>query len=151
MNATRVQLDQLNLVSGNIEASMAFYRRLGVEIPEERVWRTATGVHHASAAENKDRAIDLDLDSSAFAQIWNRGWKGRDDLRGRVVIGFKLPSQAAVDATYADLTGAGYTGLQPPYDAFWGARYAIVEDPDGIAVGLMSPISPERRSAPPEV
>jgi uncharacterized glyoxalase superfamily protein PhnB len=41
--------------------------------------------------------------------------------------------------------------LQPPWDAFWGARYAIVEDPDGIAVGLMSPISPDRRSPPPAV
>jgi hypothetical protein len=41
--------------------------------------------------------------------------------------------------------------LQPPYDAFWGARYAIVEDPDGIAVGLMSPISPDFKSVPPDV
>ena len=43
---------------------------------------------------------------------------------------------------YADLTGAGYRGQQPPYDAFWGARYAVVEDPDGNAVGLMSPSDP---------
>jgi uncharacterized glyoxalase superfamily protein PhnB len=41
--------------------------------------------------------------------------------------------------------------LQAPFDAFWGARYAIVEDPDGIAVGLMSPISANRRSPPPAV
>ena len=44
-----------------------------------------------------------------------------------------------VDARYADLTGAGYTGIQSPFDAFWGARYAIVADPDGTHVGLMSP------------
>jgi uncharacterized glyoxalase superfamily protein PhnB len=67
------------------------------------------------------------------------------------VVGFRLASREAVDATYADLTGAGYAGLQAPYDAFWGARYAIVEDPDGIAVGLMSSISPEFRSRPPEM
>jgi uncharacterized glyoxalase superfamily protein PhnB len=35
---------------------------------------------------------------------------------------------------------------QPPYDAFWGARYAVVSDPDGNAVGIMSPIDPDRRS-----
>ena len=52
--------------------------------------------------------------------------------------------------TYADLTGAGYAGQQPPYDAFWGARYAVVEDPDGNPVGLMSPLDPAYRSAPPE-
>ena len=36
-------------------------------------------------------------------------------------------------------------------DSFWGARYAIVEDPDGIAVGLMSPISAKHRAPPPAV
>ena len=44
------------------------------------------------------------------------------------------------------VTGAGYRGQQPPYDAFWGARYAVVEDPDGNAVGIMSPSDPDRRS-----
>ena len=36
-------------------------------------------------------------------------------------------------------------GLQPPFDAFWGARYAIVEDPDG------NPVAPDQpgRSGPP--
>ena len=29
-----------------------------------------------------------------------------------------------------ELTGVGYRGHQPPYDAFWGSRYAIVEDRD---------------------
>jgi uncharacterized glyoxalase superfamily protein PhnB len=46
-----------------------------------------------------------------------------------------------VDALYDDLTHAPATrGCSQPWDAFWGARYAMVEDPDGIAVGLMSPI-----------
>ena len=60
-------------------------------------------------------------------------------------------SRNAVDDRYADLVGAGYPGLQPPYDAFWGARYAIVQDPDGNDVGLMSPSDPERRSQPPAI
>ena len=58
-----------------------------------------------------------------------------------------------MDATLAfyrkvGLTAAGYAGSQPPYDAFWGARYAIVEDPDGNDVGLMSPIDAQRRFVP---
>jgi uncharacterized glyoxalase superfamily protein PhnB len=55
-----------------------------------------------------------------------------------------------VDEIYAGLTGAGYRGHQKPYDAFWGARYAIVEDPDGNAVGLMSPIEAEHKFWPPQ-
>jgi uncharacterized glyoxalase superfamily protein PhnB len=151
MGRQNAALDQINVVSGDLDASIAFYRRLGVDMPERRVWRTASGIHHASAGETENPAMDFDLDSAAFARIWNRGWQGRQDLRGKVVVGFKLPSRDAIDATYADLIGAGYTGLQAPYDAFWGSRYAIVEDPDGIAVGLMSPPVAELRSAPPEV
>jgi uncharacterized glyoxalase superfamily protein PhnB len=41
--------------------------------------------------------------------------------------------------------------LQPPCDGFWGSRYAIVEDPDGRAVGLLSPVEDRYRSPPPEV
>jgi catechol 2,3-dioxygenase-like lactoylglutathione lyase family enzyme len=142
----------LNIVSGDAAASIAFYRRLGIDIPDEAVWRTPTGIHHVSAmGAAGDGAFELDLDSTAFARIWNAGWRGRGDLRGRVVVGFEVSSREAVDALYRDLTGAGYAGLQAPYDAFWGARYAIIEDPDGIAVGLMSPRSAEMRSPPPEM
>ena len=145
MNRPIAWLDQINIVSGNLQASLAFYRRLGVEIPEEHVWSTASGIHHASAGETANPAINFELDSIAFARIWNQSWQSRQDLGGRVVVGFKLSSRNAVDAVYGDLTRAGYTGLQAPYDAFWGSRYAVVEDPDGIAVGLMSPPYAELR------
>ncbi len=148
----RVTLDQLNIVCADPAASIAFYRRLGVDIPEQAVWRTPTGIHHVGASDRSgDQAIHLDLDSAPFAQIWNTGWADRDDLRGRVVVGFSVPTRAAVDDIYGDMTGAGYRGLQQPFDAFWGARYAIIEDPDGVAVGLMSPIEPDRKSPPPRV
>ena len=54
-------------------------------------------------------------------------------------------------ATFHDMIGAGYRSLQEQHDAFWGARYAIIEDPDGIAVGLMSPASPGRKAPPPNL
>jgi uncharacterized glyoxalase superfamily protein PhnB len=57
----------------------------------------------------------------------------------------------AVDDVFRDMTAAGYCGLQEPCDALWGARYAIIEDPDGIAVGLMSPVSPDKKSPPPNL
>jgi catechol 2,3-dioxygenase-like lactoylglutathione lyase family enzyme len=152
MSHSPPKLGQLNIVSADLEASVSFYRRLGVEIPEERVWRTETGAHHASATNTPgDQSLDLDVDSTAFAQVWNTGWKGRSGIAGRVVVGFRVPSRERVDEIYADMTAAGHVGLQPPYDAFWGARYAVLEDPDGIAVGLMSPMSKAMGSAPPSV
>ena len=152
MSGVRPKFNQVNIVSRNTETSVEFYRRLGIEIPEESVWRTQSGIHHANAQAPADaESPNFDIDSSAFAQIWNSGWSGRADLGGRVVVGFQVPSRAAVDELYAGLTEAGYPGLQAPYDAFWGARYAVVEDPDGIAVGLTSPISSEMKSQPPEL
>ncbi len=152
MDANRPVLNQLNIVSGNLRASIDFYRRLGITIPEQRVWSTSSGAHHANAeCPAESDAVDLDFDSANFAQVWNTGWRGRPDLKGRVVIGFGVATRESVDRLYGELTVAGYRGLQAPYDAFWGARYAIVEDPDGIAVGLMSPVADQHRSATPQV
>jgi len=131
------RLDQINLVVSDMAASVAFYRRLGVGIQEtDPGWET----HHRSA---DDHGIGLDLDSTVFAKQWNQGWSG-----GRVVVGFRVDSRQRVDEIYDDLVGAGYRSQQSPYDAFWGARYAIVEDPDGTAVGIISPSDPNYRSLP---
>lgn len=149
---TAPRLNQINLVCRDVEASVAFYRKLDLDIPEARIWRTTTGVHHVGAAAGDSAGrLALELDSVRFAQAWNAGWQGRPDVAGRIVLGFELDTRAAVDALFHELTEAGYRGLQAPYDAIWGARYAIIEDPDGLAVGLMSPASPDMRSPPPKV
>ena len=93
-------------------------------------------------------AAELAFDSQALAKRYNAGYAAE---RGRVLIGFRLESREAVDAAWTLLIGHEHQGLQPPFDAFWGARYAIVEDPDGNPVGLMSPVDPAMRSPPPEV
>jgi hypothetical protein len=64
---------------------------------------------------------------------------------------FRVPTRADVDDVFRDMIDAGYRGLQKPYDAPWGARYAVIEDPDGIAEGLMSPISPDKKARPPDL
>ena len=132
-------LDQVNLVVSDMEATVAFYGRLGLTIPDTD---DAFQAHHRSAEGSG--GADLDFDSTEFAQHWDKGWKTGTS----VVVGFKVASRERVDAIYSDLTEAGYRGQQQPYDALWGARYAIVEDPDGNAVGIMSPVDPARRSDP---
>ena len=76
---------------------------------------------------------------------------GVEAERGRVLLGFGLPSREAVDELFDELVTHEHQALQPPYDAFWGARYAIVEDPDGNPVGLMSPSDDAYRSEPPAI
>ena len=93
--------------------------------------------------------VVLEFDSPQLAKSYNAGWREQPVGGGRGVLGFSLASRDAVDEKYAALIAAGYTGSQPPYDTFWGARYAVVEDPDGNHVGLMSPLDPARRRPPP--
>ena len=141
-------LEQLNLVSRDIDATIAFYRLLGMKISEKSVWRTASGGHHVSTLLSN--GLSLDFDSPALARAYNKGYRGSTN-GGNVVIGFGVKSRRLVDDTYAKLTKAGHKGLQPPWDAFWGSRYAIVADPDGNNVGIMSPVDPKKRSQAPSV
>jgi catechol 2,3-dioxygenase-like lactoylglutathione lyase family enzyme len=142
-------LAQLNLVVRDMEATVAFYRTLGLDIPDAKLWRSASGLHHVDL--ELANGFGLDFDSHEVAKVYNAAWRRPEGGGSRSVIGFSVASREAVDETYTALTGAGHSGLQPPYDAFWGARYAIVEDPDGNHVGLMSPIDPARRTAGPDL
>ena len=66
------KLDLLDLVVRDMEATLAFYRALGVDIPEEAVWRTATGAHHVDL--EMPGGLSLHFDSAALATKYNRGW-----------------------------------------------------------------------------
>jgi uncharacterized glyoxalase superfamily protein PhnB len=58
----------------------------------------------------------------------------------RVGLAFLCGSPAEVDAIYAGIIAAGHRGRKEPWDAFWGQRYAMVEDPDGTIVSLFCPL-----------
>lgn len=143
MGDVEPDLHMLNVVVSDMTSSVAFYRRLGVGVPDGA---DAPGAH---VQLRMPSGFSLELDTAESAALWHAGWRA-DPSSAHVVIGFNLPSRSAVDERYHDLTGAGHLSRQPPFDAFWGARYAIVADPDGNDVGLMSPIEESRRYWPPE-
>jgi catechol 2,3-dioxygenase-like lactoylglutathione lyase family enzyme len=138
-----IRLDQVNLVVRDVEASRAFYARLGLDFGDEHdpVW----AAHHVSALPGDNTPIDVDLDSTSFATQWNEGWRGGPGA----ILGFKVDTRAEVDALVAALAAEGVAVQQEPYDAFWGARYAVVSDPDGNGVGIMSPVDAAFRSQAP--
>jgi hypothetical protein len=63
--------DQLNLVVSDMEATVTFYRQLGLDIPDTD---PSFQAHHRSA--RSAGGIDLDFDSAEFAGHWDRGWHG---------------------------------------------------------------------------
>jgi len=139
MKHARTTLNQLNVIVRDMDATVAFYRLLGLTIDAE------PGAVHVEVFFPND--LRLEFDSAPTIQHWDTGWSGTTG--GSTVLGFAVISRDVVDALYADVVAAGHRGRQPPYDAFWGARYAIVDDPDGNGVGLMSPIEKERKYWPP--
>jgi catechol 2,3-dioxygenase-like lactoylglutathione lyase family enzyme len=145
---TRPVFDQVNLVVGDMDATLAFYARLGLEVGDDAgpEWPPGSGARHADLT--MPNGTRLEFDNPRMAAIWHAGAREGSGEPARAVLNFSLETRADVDARYTDLVGAGYSGRQPPYDAFWGARYAIVADPDGNDVGLMSPIDPDRRYVP---
>jgi uncharacterized glyoxalase superfamily protein PhnB len=142
-------LSQLNLIVRDMDASLSFYRALGLDIPEAAVWRTASGPHHVEIEQGN--GFELAFDSPALAKAYDQSWPEAGGRSTGSVLSFRIGTRDEVDALHEKLTGLGHRSLQPPYDTFWGSRYAIVEDPDGNHVGVMSPADPERRGQPPPV
>jgi uncharacterized glyoxalase superfamily protein PhnB len=149
MSDVTPQFTGLNLVANDFEATLTFYRLLGVAIPDDKVWRTDSGPHHTAGVDIGGTS-EVEIDSPTLARAYHAGYREAPSSP-TTVLGFSLPSRDAVDEVYATLTAAGNPSRQAPYDAFWGARYAIVADPDGRDVGLMSPIDPDRRGSPPDL
>lgn len=137
-----IALDQVNVVVPDVGEAAAFYRLLGLDVADTAPeWQA----HHRSFAEGQ--GLDIDLDSQAFATRWNGGWPiGTPG----VVLGFRVATREAVDELHERVVAAGHRSQQAPYDAFWGARYAVVVDPGGNAVGIMSPADDARRTRPPD-
>ncbi|HEX2152556.1 MAG TPA: VOC family protein [Acidimicrobiia bacterium] len=132
---------QVNLVVSNMERSMDFYRLLGIEVTEmPEPWKA----HHQQVTSVAEK-VTVEFDSAASVVNWASTWESG---RTGVVIGFAVDRDEDVDRVVAAIAGAGYRVLQPPHLAFFGARYAVVEDPDGIPVGIMGPIDDSRRRLP---
>jgi catechol 2,3-dioxygenase-like lactoylglutathione lyase family enzyme len=140
----RPTFGQVNLVVKDLPAAVAFYRRLGLAMEEAAHPEWAR--HHASAA--LPNGVRFELDSVDFARQWNPGLKASPGCTGGVLF-FAVPGREDVDRLFDAMTSSGCAAQKAPEDAFWGSRYAIVEDPDGNPVGIMSPVEPDRRRAPP--
>jgi uncharacterized glyoxalase superfamily protein PhnB len=133
-----VALTQINLIARDMTAAVAFYRRLGWTI------ETPTPEHSRAVLPS---GLRVEFDTPEFAIQWDTGYAG--GTGGTTLLGVETATRAEVDELYADLVANGGRERQPPYDAFWGSRFAIVEDPDGNPVGLLSPVEDDRRFWPP--
>ena len=136
---------KINIVAKHFGESLKFYRLLGLDIPDPM--NQPPGSLHAEA--NNTDACGLEFDNEALASIYNAGWRNNAGCSS-ILLTASFPSRQDVNTTFAKLVAAGYRARQPPYDAFWGSRFAIVCDPEGNDVGLMSPVDDALKSWPPQ-
>jgi len=124
------RFDLIGLVVADMGASLAFYRRLGLDIPAD-----GDAEPHVEAALPGGLRFAWDTVATvrSFMPEWTKPTGGN-----AVGLAFLCDSPADVDKTHADLVAAGYQSHKEPWDAFWGQRYATVEDPDGNAVDLFA-------------
>jgi catechol 2,3-dioxygenase-like lactoylglutathione lyase family enzyme len=122
----------MGLVVADMGAALAFYRRLGLDIPA-----SADGEPHVDVP--LPGGLHLVFDTVATIHSFDPDWTAATG-GPRTALAFACASPAEVDATYADLVDAGYEGHLKPWDAFWGMRYAVVHDPDGNGIDLMAPL-----------
>ena len=125
------RLDLIGLVVADMARSLAFYRRLGLEVPPE-----ADGQPHVEAA--LPGGLRLAWDTVETIRSFDPDWAPPGGGH-RIGLAFRLDAPADVDHAYAELVALGYAGHKAPWDAFWGQRYAIVHDPDGNPVDLFAP------------
>ncbi|GAA2538224.1 VOC family protein [Pseudonocardia hydrocarbonoxydans] len=125
------KLDAIGLVVADMAATCAFYRTLGVAVPDG-----AESAPHVEAV--LPGGLRLMFDTEEVIRSMDPHWTAPTG-GGRTSLAFRLPDPAGVDAAYAALTAAGYRGEMEPFDAPWGQRYAVVLDPDGTGADLFAP------------
>jgi catechol 2,3-dioxygenase-like lactoylglutathione lyase family enzyme len=126
-----LRLDLVGVVVRDMEASLAFYRRLGLDIPEG-----AESEPHVEATTTS--VLRVAWDTAELIQQIDPDWTEPSGGH-RVALAFLCSSPGDVDAKYDELAALGY-GHKGPWDAFWGQRYATVKDPDGNQIDLFAPL-----------
>ena len=123
--------DMVGIVAADLSRSVRFYRLVGLEFPDVKPGEDYVEVKTSNGYR-------ISLNSAELDKKLTPNW---EPPRGqRVSLAFLCDSPSEVDKAYAAIVAAGHKGVKEPWDAFWGQRYAMVEDPDGAHVALFAPL-----------
>jgi catechol 2,3-dioxygenase-like lactoylglutathione lyase family enzyme len=129
-----LELYMIGLIAQDMDASLEFYRRLGLAIPAGSEGQTHVEVKMGSG-------LTFFLDSKPAR--WDPGFvktheSGQPEAAGSYpfLLEFYLKERAAVDAKYQELTGFGYQSHRVPYETSFGMYFAMVKDPDNNTILL---------------
>jgi catechol 2,3-dioxygenase-like lactoylglutathione lyase family enzyme len=129
-----IKPDMIGIVVRNMGAALRFYRTLGLDVPQSPENEPYVQVVTPNGYRISWNALEM------IKQI-DPAWV--EPAGHRMELAFKCDSPAEVDAVHQKLVDAGYHSHKQPWDAFWGQRYAIVDDPDGNHVSIFAEL-PQR-------
>ena len=123
------ELNAIGIVTSDVARSIAFYRLLGVDFPED-------GEGHIEATLPSGTRFMLDSEEviTSFRPDWKR------ETGNQLALAFECSNPAEVDELHARAIAAGFDAENEPWDAFWGQRYAQLRDPDGVPIDLFAPL-----------
>ena len=131
MAGHRYPLTGVGLVVKDMAASTAFYRRLGLDIPEDSIYAENGVGHHLEVPMGN--GFGLEVDSLELTRRFDPGWP--DGAGGGttvpVALMFSVPSREAVDEVHDDLVAAGHKSHLRPFDDFWGPATPWCSTPTG--------------------
>jgi uncharacterized glyoxalase superfamily protein PhnB len=126
------KLDAFGLVVSDMARSVASYRQLVLNLPDG-----AEAEGHVEA--QLGGGLRYMLDTEDVVRSFDPGW--RRPSGGHAHGGaFRCESPDEVDHVYRALIAAGGSPHREPWDAFWGQRYAQLQDPDGTVLDLYAPL-----------
>jgi len=125
-----LQLSMVVLEVADLEASVRFYQRLGLDIPDVVPGGRPVVAHRMGSG------VTL-LITTSFASVYDPTWSRPSGSGYSQLLEFYVGEDSVVDSRWAQLVEAGYVGRMPPTQTV-GPYAAIVADPDGNAVLLTS-------------
>lgn len=126
------RFDAIGLVVTDMAAAVAFYRRLGFAFPD--------GVENEPHAEAElPGGLRLLLDTEETVRSFHPAWQPPGGS-GRHSLAMRCEDPRRSTRSTRNWWPCGHHGELKPWDAFWGQRYACVQDPDGNGVDLFAPL-----------
>lgn len=121
-----MKLNAVSVSAKDISKSVSFYEILGFKFEKH----TSKDQHVEAPQEG---GVKLMIDSEEMVEsIMNK--KPVPGNHSSFAILYDDPEE--VNKVVKDLQDKGFEVIKEPWDAFWGQRYAIVQDPNGYLVDL---------------
>jgi catechol 2,3-dioxygenase-like lactoylglutathione lyase family enzyme len=122
-----MKIDAVEVTTGEMKRTVAFYSLLGFEFSEFK--------------EDEDHLEPKTPDGSARLMIDTKkmmtemlGTPPKPGNHGSFAIQYGSPAE--IDRVAKKVKEGGFKLVKEPWDAFWGQRYAVVQDPDGYQIDL---------------